>query len=121
MLAARKKAGAVTEDKKKKERQLQRVESAPEDNTEHFVVHKFVIPQKDLGPSHGESDSDGNDGDYSSSMEKEVVSRRMLSAMTKAQVQIKTSPGHEMAGLGIVAEASLKKGHEIPVWGSWPQ
>ena len=61
MLAARKKAGAVTEDKKKKERQLQRVESAPEDNTEHFVVHKFVIPQKDLGPSHGESDSDGND------------------------------------------------------------
>ena len=54
-------------------------------------------------------------------MEKEVVSRRMLSAMTKAQVQIKTSPGHEMAGLGIVAEASLKKGHEIPVRGSWPQ
>ena len=121
MLAARKKAGAATEDKKKKERQLQRMESAPDEHIERFVVHKYVIPPQDLGPPHGESDSDGDEGDFSSCVTPDVVSRRMHSAMTKTGVAIKTSPGSEVAGLGMIAEAALKKGHEIPVRGSWPE
>ncbi|CAE7826732.1 unnamed protein product, partial [Symbiodinium sp. CCMP2592] len=117
MLAARKKAGASTEDKKKKERQLQRVESAPDEHIDRFVVHKYVIPPQDLGPPHGESDSDGDEGDVSSCVTPEVVSRRMHSAMTKTGVAIKTSPGSEVAGLGMIAEVALKKGYEIPVRG----
>ena len=50
------------------------MESAPDEHIERFVVHKYVIPPQDLGPPHGESDSDGDEG---SCVTPDVVSRRM--------------------------------------------
>ena len=84
-------------------------------------MHKLILNATDLAKEGNRlADSDGEADDTCLCTDRDVVSRRTISAMERASVAVKTSPSNPQAGLGLVADAALKKGHEIPVRGSWP-